>query len=144
MWAGGHESPIVMASTMRRRTILVVDDEPHITHVVALKLERAGYEVFTASDGEEALALVASKRPDLVVTDFQMPILSGYDMCVRLAEMPGIGATPVLMITARGHMLTEDDLARTNIQAVMCKPFSPREVLETIERILGIGEIKAA
>ena len=129
---------------MRRRTILVVDDEPHITHVVALKLERAGYEVFTASDGEEALSVVAAKRPDLVVTDFQMPILSGYDMCVRLAALPEIGQTPVLMITARGHMLSDDDLARTNIRAVMCKPFSPREVLERIESILQVGETQAA
>ncbi len=129
---------------MKRRTILVVDDEPHITHVVALKLERAGYEVFTASDGEEALALVAAKRPDLVVTDFQMPIMSGFEMCVELAAKPDIGDTPVLMITARGHMLSEADLARTNIRAVMCKPFSPREVLEKIEGILQTGETQAA
>ncbi len=128
---------------MSIKTVLVADDEAHITHVVALKLRQAGLRVITASDGEEAYDMACEQRPDVVVTDFQMPLMSGYDLSVRLKETAQTATVPVLMITARGHMLTSEDLARTNIRSVMCKPFSPRHVLEKVKELLGpSGETK--
>lgn len=125
------------------KKILIVDDEAHIVHVIRYKLERSGYEVETAGDGQEAYELAQEMDPDLIVTDFQMPVLSGYDMCVRLHESEVTADTPVVMVTARGHKLSPSELARTNIRQMMCKPFSARELLAVIAELLleyGDGE----
>lgn len=117
--------------------ILVVDDEAHIRHVVSLKLRNAGFEVLTAEDGEEGLALALERRPDLVITDFQMPYMTGVEMSVRIAQDESIGATPILMLTARGFSLPEQAMAQTNILAVLAKPFSPRDILARVSELLG-------
>lgn len=121
---------------MSKGTILVVDDEAHITHVVALKLRHAGYEVSTAGDGEEAYELACANPPSLVITDFQMPYMSGLALCLKLKATRATAGVPSIMLTARGHALDESDLKQTNIRLVMSKPFSPREVLVTVEEIL--------
>ncbi len=120
------------------RSILVVDDEAHIVHVVCLKLRNAGFEVRTASDGEEALELAIQQPPDLIITDLQMPYLDGLQMCERLKKNPSTSEIPAIMLTARGHALAQSDLQKTNIRKVMSKPFSPREVLEIVDGVLGI------
>lgn len=117
--------------------ILVVDDEAHIVHVVALKLRNAGYVVVTASDGEEALELALNELPDLVITDLQMPYLSGLQLCEKLRESKELASVPAMMLTARGYSIAEEDLARTNIRTVLSKPFSPREVLERTKELLA-------
>lgn len=117
--------------------ILVVDDEPHITHVVALKLRNAGYDVRTAGDGEEAFELACQDVPDLVITDFHMPYLSGLELCAKLARHGTTARVPAIMLTARGHALTEAELAKTNIRLVMSKPFGPRQVLEEVKKVLA-------
>ncbi len=133
------------------RTILIVDDEPHIVHVIRYKLERAGYHVDTAEDGEAGYELAQQLDPDLIVSDFQMPVLSGYDMCVKLYGSDLTADTPVVMVTARGHKLSPEELAETNIRQLLCKPFSARELLNVIEGLLyesggydSAGEANAA
>ena len=120
-----------------KQTILVVDDETHIAHVVSLKLEQSGLRVVTASDGEEGFEAAVRERPDLVVTDFQMPVMTGLELSWKLREHPATAHIPVLVVTARGHLLTDEDLARTNVKGVMCKPFSPRHLLEKVRELLG-------
>ena len=66
--------------------ILAVDDETHILHVVSLKLTRAGFDVITAEDGEEALELALEECPDVVITDFQMPIMNGLELCINYVK----------------------------------------------------------
>ncbi len=117
-------------------TILVVDDEPHITTVLSLKLTNAGFRVLTAADGEEALEVALANRPDLVITDLQMPYLSGLELCTRMKKMPELAATPAIMLTARGYALSQADIGATNIRELMSKPFSPRKVLERAKEIL--------
>lgn len=126
-----------MTEDRDRSLILVVDDESHIVHVVSLKLQNAGYRVLTAEDGEEALALALEQRPDLVITDYQMPFLSGLELCQRLKRDERTCDTPALMLTARGFSLGDDVLAETNIASVLSKPFSPREVLARVQSLLG-------
>lgn len=123
------------------KRILVVDDEAHITHVVALKLRNAGFEVETAADGEEAMDLARERTPDLVITDLQMPYVSGLELCERLRAHGPTAQTPAIMLTARGHALAENDLARTNIRLVLSKPFSPRHVLDQVNEILAGGAL---
>ncbi len=116
--------------------ILVVDDETHILHVVSLKLRNAGYDVVTAEDGEEGLAVALESLPDLVITDFQMPFMTGLEFCQKLKELPQTSAIPALMLTARGFSLTDDDVRRTNVAGVLSKPFSPREVLSRVQNLI--------
>lgn len=120
-----------------RPLILVVDDEAHILHVVRLKLERAGYEVLTAEDGEEGLEMALRHVPDLVITDFQMPYLTGMELCVALKEHESTCAIPALMLTARGFGLADEYLDQTTIVGVISKPFSPREVQVRVEQLVG-------
>ncbi|MCX5661751.1 MAG: response regulator [Planctomycetota bacterium] len=117
--------------------ILVVDDEAHILHVVSLKLRNAGYEVITAEDGEEGLDSALENLPDLVITDFQMPFLTGLELCMKLKENPLTRATPALMLTARGFGLADEHLDKTNITGVISKPFSPREILAKVQELIG-------
>ena len=120
-------------------TILVVDDEAHIVQVVSLKLRNAGYEVLTAVDGEEAFEIARRALPDLIITDFQMPYMTGLELCRSLHEHEPTAKIPVLMLTARGYALEESDLGISNIRSVIAKPFSPRAVLTQVEAILTEG-----
>ncbi|MCB9858099.1 MAG: response regulator [Phycisphaerales bacterium] len=117
--------------------VLVCDDEPHIVHVVSAKLKNNGFEVVTAGDGEEAFATAKSEMPDLVITDYQMPYLSGLELCARLRNDAQTSQIPVIMLTARGFSLSDEDTKETNIRKVLPKPFSPREVLACVSQILG-------
>lgn len=74
---------------------------------------------------------------DLIITDFQMPYMSGLELCKSLAGDPATSAIPVLMLTARGYALDPEDLAIGNIRDVLSKPFSPRAMVDQIQRILG-------
>lgn len=129
---------------MTGRIALVVDDEPHIVHVVALKLRNAGLEVITAADGEQAYEIACKERPDIVITDLQMPYMTGLELCEKLRANPDTRDTPALLLTARGHALSKEDLSRTNIAEVLAKPFSPREILTRVEALLSGGARKAA
>jgi len=126
------------------RRILIVDDESHILQVLSLKLRNAGCEVFTAMDGEEALEVVRQSRPDLVITDFQMPIMTGLELCRAMAADDATADIPVLMLTARGYSLSDRDLAIGNIRHVVHKPFSPRAILEMVRTLLIDGGAKSA
>ncbi len=120
----------------RQPLILVVDDETHIVHVVSLKLKNAGYDILTASDGEEALALVLEHQPDLVITDYQMPYMTGLELCMELKSRDKTSGIPALMLTARGFSLPPESLQQTNIVGVLSKPFSPREVLTKVQSLI--------
>jgi two-component system alkaline phosphatase synthesis response regulator PhoP len=119
------------------KKILVADDEAHILHVVSMKLRNAGYEVATAVDGEEALALCRSERPDLLITDNQMPFLSGMAMCKALRAGAAAHHAPAIMLTARGFDIQPEEMAEAGIAMVLAKPFSPRELLKHVEALLG-------
>lgn len=119
------------------RHILVIDDEAHILQVLSIKLRNAGYEVTTAVDGEEGLECATRIKPDLVITDFHMPYMTGLELCKALAADKSTAHIPVLMLTARGYALDEQDLAIGNIKDVLSKPFSPRVIVDQIQRIVG-------
>jgi CheY-like chemotaxis protein len=121
---------------MESATVLLADDEAHITCVVAGKLRGAGFTVITARDGEEALELCRRHAPALVITDLQMPRMSGVELARTLRETPSLAHTPVVLLTARGYIAEADDLARTNIVRQMSKPFSAREVVRMVQELL--------
>jgi len=117
--------------------ILLADDEPHITLVLARKLRAHGYSVMTAEDGEEAFDLAKETPPALVVTDLQMPFMTGIDLSRELKSNEATRETPVIMLTARGYVLDPGELASTNVRFVMSKPFSAREILDKVVELLA-------
>ena len=123
---------------MRGGTILIADDEPHIRYMLEFKLSRAGFTVFTASNGQQAYELACRHQPDLVVSDYQMPGSDGLEFCARLKENPETSSIPAMMLTARGYKLPPSDLAKTNIKCVIDKPFSMNELIAEIGELLNL------
>ena len=118
------------------KTILVADDESHILNVVSLKLRNAGFHVLTASDGQEALDVATQEKPDLLITDYHMPMLSGIELCRRLKQNEMTKSIPAIMLTARGYHLEPKDTAESGILRMLSKPFSPRHLLATVNEVL--------
>lgn len=125
---------------MSRATVLLVDDEPHIPMVVGKKLASAGFDVITASDGEEGLAAAKEARPDLIITDLQMPFMSGAELAEAVRSTPEIAEIPIVLLTARGYVLSDEQRERNHITHVLSKPFSVSQILELISGLLGDGE----
>ncbi len=129
---------------MSRGTVLLVDDEPHIPLVVGRKLEAAGYTVVTASDGEEGLLAAQETTPDLVITDLQMPFLSGVEFAAALGADASLAGVPVVLLTARGYVLPGEEFEISNIVRVLAKPFSVHQILEVVEQLIGGSKSEAA
>jgi CheY-like chemotaxis protein len=121
---------------MSEKTILVADDESHILHVVSLKLRNAGFRVLTARDGQEALEMAQQNHPDLLITDYHMPQLSGLELCQRLKQDAKTNDIPAIMLTARGYHLEPQDTEQSGILRMLSKPFSPRHLLTTVNEVL--------
>jgi len=121
---------------MGEKTILVCDDESHILNVVSLKLRNAGFRVLTAEDGQEALEVALQERPDLIITDYHMPRLSGLELCRRLKVDPATALIPTIMLTARGYHLEPHDTEDSGICRMLSKPFSPRQLLVTVNEVI--------
>jgi CheY-like chemotaxis protein len=117
--------------------VLLVDDEAHVRSVMAFKLKSAGYEVVTACDGQEGLETAQIERPDLVITDCQMPRMSGLDLARRLSEHAATASTPLIMVTSRDFEIGEEQVRGTNIRRLLNKPFSPKHVLSVVREVLG-------
>jgi two-component system alkaline phosphatase synthesis response regulator PhoP len=113
--------------------ILVVDDEPKIVDLLRLYLERAGYKVTIAGDGQSALSVFRREKPDLVILDLMLPGIDGVEVCSRLRRESHI---PVIMLTARAEEV--DKLVGLEVGAddYVTKPFSPREVVARVRAVL--------
>lgn len=122
---------------MAERKALVVDDEFHIVQVVAIKLRNNGFEVFTADNGSQAYQLACEHHPDIIVTDYQMPAMTGLELIEKLRKNPDTADTPVLLLTARGFAIDPQQKESLRVAACLSKPFSPREVLRCIEEVLA-------
>lgn len=121
---------------MSRGTILLVDDEPHIPMVVGRKLTAEGFEVVTASDGEEGMAAAREVGPDLIITDLQMPYMSGAEFAAALHADGSLRHIPVVLLTARGYVLSDEERSRTNIRRFLSKPFSVQQILGVVDELL--------
>lgn len=121
---------------MTNKKVLVVDDEIHIVHVVAIKLKSNGFEVITASNGKEAYDIAAEQIPDIIVTDFQMPIMDGMQFVEKLRQLDNTKNIPVIMLTGRSFSIEKELKEKLNISDCLGKPFSPRELLKKVEDIL--------
>ncbi len=127
------------------RSILLCDDELHILKAAEFKFKRAGYDVTTAGDGEQAWQLLNERLPDILITDCQMPRMNGLQLAERVKNDPATCHLPVVMLSAKGFELSGVDLReRYGILALIAKPFSPRDLYERVENILSQREAAAA
>jgi CheY-like chemotaxis protein len=116
-------------------TILVIDDEFSVAEVVEAMLTDAGHEVITASNGQQGLERAREKRPDLVLLDFMMPIMSGPSMLKALREEPGLRDLPVIIMSSLPKS-TVSRSAKGMYAAFLRKPFRIRQVLDAVNGVL--------
>jgi len=128
---------------MADRKVLVVDDEIHIVHVVAIKLRNNGFEVIAADNGAEGLKLALEEKPDIIVTDYQMPVMTGIELVEQLRQNEDTKDTPVIILTARSFAIPQQQQDDLRISGCLSKPFSPKELLGTIEDILYQNQLIA-
>jgi DNA-binding response OmpR family regulator len=126
-------------STSKKR-ILVVDDEEVTTELAKTFLERHGFDVIIAHDGEEGLTLVASQKPDLVLLDVMLPRLNGFEVCKRIKESKATSKIPVLMFTAKGLSKDVEQGQKAGADEYIIKPFSGKALVATIRKHLGLEE----
>ncbi len=122
---------------MRKKRILVADDEPNILQSVKLVLEEEGYEVLTAKDGEETLGLAQNEPLDLIILDIKMPKISGQEVYRLLKENEKSERIPVIILTAIGEEIPQREGWELKGVDYITKPFSPYAVVERVNNILG-------
>jgi two-component system alkaline phosphatase synthesis response regulator PhoP len=121
---------------MGNKKVLVADDEVHIVQVVAMKLRNNGFEVVTADNGSDAYKLCCEEKPDIILTDYQMPGLTGIELIEKIRGTSGFENVPVIMLTARGFAVDDQQREKLNIAECISKPFSPKELLNHVENVL--------
>jgi two-component system, OmpR family, alkaline phosphatase synthesis response regulator PhoP len=119
------------------KRVLIADDEPNIVTSLEFLMEQAGMEVRVARNGQEAIDLAASFRPDLVVLDVMMPVLNGYEVCQRLKSDPDLRHVRVLMLSAKGRDVEVAKGRELGADGYITKPFSTRELVSKVRELLG-------
>jgi two-component system alkaline phosphatase synthesis response regulator PhoP len=125
---------------MMAKRILAVDDERSIVRLVQVNLERQGYRVKTAFDGQEALAKVQAEPPDLIVLDVMMPFMDGFEVLRELKKSPATRDIPVIMLTAKAQDADVWEGWKSGAECYLTKPFNPQELIGFVRRIFAARE----
>jgi DNA-binding response OmpR family regulator len=121
------------------KRVLVVDDEPNIVLSLEFLMRRAGFEVQVARSGGEALKALEGEPPDLMLLDVMMPEFDGYEVCERIRANPEWRRTKIIMLTARGREAERERGLALGADAYVTKPFSTRELVDQVKRMLEVG-----
>lgn len=116
--------------------IVVADDDPDILNLVNKRLAKRGYEILTASDGQQALDLVRSRRPAAAVLDWMMPVMQGHEVCSQLKADPSTADIPVVLLTARAADVDIEKGFRSGADDYITKPFDVRELDQTLQGLI--------
>jgi len=119
------------------RKVLIADDEPNIVTALEYLLRRNGYDVRVATNGEEALALVETYVPDVVLLDIMMPVKSGYEVCQRMRQRSEWRDIKIVMLSAKGREAEVSKGLSLGADAYVTKPFSNRELIAQVAQLLG-------
>ena len=116
--------------------ILVADDEIAILHVISIKLKKAGFDIISAANGVDAYQKAVEEEPDMIITDYLMPGLSGLELCSKLNHHESTSSIPRIMLTSHSYDISLEKLENAGIVKCLEKPFSPKALLEEVEGIL--------
>ncbi len=115
--------------------ILLVEDEPHVLHILGHRLEAEGYRLTACSNGRDALDASHRDRPDLIITDVRMPGMSGLELAAALGSGEETATIPLIVLTA--HAINSEALQGTNVRELRSKPFSARAIVRLVGAILA-------
>jgi len=124
---------------MPDKRILVVDDEPHVVRTLTFVLEKEGYQVLTAGNGEDAINQVYESKPDLMFLDVMMPKKNGYEVCGELKNDSNLKNIYIIMLSAKGQEADKEKAMNLGADEFMTKPFSPAGVVSRVRELLGQG-----
>jgi len=119
------------------KRVLIADDEPNIVISLEFLMQRNGYEVMTAPDGEQVLRLLDTFRPHLVLLDIMLPLRNGFEVCQRIRANPEWKDTRIVMLTAKGREVEVTKGLALGADIYVTKPFSTKELLANIRQLLG-------
>ena len=119
------------------KRILIVDDEPHMTHVLKLHLQRSGYAVEAAANGKIALASVLNNAPDVMVTDIQMPLMTGQELCLAIEELYPERTFPIFVMTSMTDREHREWTAKIKNLKFLEKPLSMRALTRELDKHFG-------
>lgn len=125
---------------MKKKKILVVDDEPDMVKALQIRLEQAGYQVITAYEGESGLDKTREEKPDLVILDIMMPVMDGFQVCEKIKSDPSIKGIPVIMLTAKTMGDDFDKAMEKKADWYITKPFDDKHLLRRIKGLLQEDE----
>jgi len=118
------------------KTILIAEDHDHLRLLLSTTLGGPDYRIIEARDGDEAYALALTESPDLLILDWMMPGKTGIQVIEALRREPGVRDVPVILLTARAENADRNRAATLGVRSYLVKPFSPIELMETVEKIL--------
>ena len=122
------------------KTVLVVDDQPHIVRLIQVNLEKEGFRVATASDGVEGMEKVRELRPDLVILDVIMPRKDGFEVLRDIKTDESLEDIPVVMLTVKTHNADIVEGLKEGAELYLPKPFHPKELVSLVKRVLESEE----
>jgi CheY-like chemotaxis protein len=118
--------------------ILIVDDEPHMLRITELSLKKGGFDLLIGRNGRQAIDIAIDARPDLIVMDVLMPDVDGLTALRELKQHPETRSIPVIMLTARGHVMTRQEAQESGAALFLTKPFSPSHLLREALRLIDL------
>lgn len=119
------------------KSILVVDDEPNILLSLEFLMQQEGYEVRTATNGDEALLAVGEKQPDLILLDIMMPKLDGFEVCQKIRSNPKWKDIRIVMLTAKGREVDQEKGLALGADDYIIKPFGTKQLVKKVKTVLG-------
>ncbi len=129
---------------MAGEKILDIDDSPTVQRLIEMILSSQGYEVVLASDGEEGIAKARSERPAVILVDFVMPKMNGFQVCKTLKEDPEFQDTPIILVTSKGDKVGSKFVDVLGITEYFTKPFQPEELLDKIREVIDKRKVEQA
>jgi CheY-like chemotaxis protein len=119
------------------KKVLVVDDQPQISKIINEILTKSGYETILAFNGEIGYQKALETKPDLIIMDIMMPVMSGFESAKKIKSNPETSKIPIIFLTAKGQEADKEEAERLGSHAFITKPFSPKQLLQMIQSIIG-------
>ncbi|MCK5563738.1 MAG: response regulator [Planctomycetes bacterium] len=118
------------------KKILIIEDEPDIIKIAVFRIKQAGYEVFIAENGKQALESVYMHKPDLILLDLNLPVMSGSDVCRKIKATENFNSIPVILFTASNSSKLGEIASRLGVEDYISKPFDLETLLSKIKRLI--------